>query len=69
MVSLSLLRCQRINCLVAYFLLDLMKDLVLAGISQLNIARSPHRNPPLTSFPGCGDMKLSINNVDRIQIL
>lgn len=50
MVSLSLLRCQGINCLVAYFLLDLMKDLVLAGISQLNITRSHHRNLPLTSF-------------------
>lgn len=57
---------QRINCLEGYFLLDLMIDLVSAGISQLNIARSYHTNLPLTSLPGYEDMKLYIKNVDPI---
>jgi hypothetical protein len=43
-----------------------MKDLVSAGITQLNIARNYHTNLPLTSFPGYENMKLSINNVDPI---
>jgi xyloglucan fucosyltransferase len=45
MVSLSLLRCQGINCLVAYFLLDLMKDLVFSRYQSVKYHKEPSQKP------------------------